>query len=268
MTSKTTTKKTAHKKAAQKPVKKPEPEPVVEEEETVEDTEITEVTESEVEAVPKKKKARKQVSKETYIQDIEAIIKSLSDEITAISEGKKTTAGSRYLRGVRNRVTMLKREFPKVLKIKNPTGAKKVSGFVLPCKISPELADFLKVPHDRRLSRTEVTNAICVYIRLKPDEIRPHMLVWKHLNPEGKRNLQNPENKMAILPDEALKKLLNYDSYVKRVQKGEIKKKVKDSETGDWKEEVIEKPDLYYWAAQLLVKVHFIETIKSVKPPK
>ena len=232
-------------------------EAVEEQEEEVEEQE--EVVEEEV--VEEKK--RKTVTKESYLKDIQAVIDALEAEIAHTSKGGRKTTGPRFLRGTRNRLKGLQKDLPKVLKMRNVPAGKKVSGFVLPCRISAELAAFLKVSEDTTLSRTEVTNAICVYIKLKPDESRAHMLQWKHLNPDGKRDLQSPANKMIILPDEALKKLLRYDKYIERVKAGEIKKKVTDPKTKVVRKVVVTSPDLYYWSAQLLVKDHFLETIKG-----
>ena len=56
-------------------------------------------------------------------------------------------------------------------------------------KITKELAEFLNLDHDTEISRTDVTSLICKYIK--------------------DNNLQNPDNKKIILPDDKLKKLFN-----------------------------------------------------------
>ena len=64
-----------------------------------------------------------------------------------------------------------------------------LSGFAVPTKITNELAEFLNLDKDIEISRTDVTSLICKYIK--------------------DNNLQNPDNKKIIVPDERLKKLFN-----------------------------------------------------------
>lgn len=58
------------------------------------------------------------------------------------------------------------------------------SGFAVPTNISSDLCDFLNVPHDTKMSRTDVTRKITKYIRDK--------------------NLQVPENRRSFIPDTQL----------------------------------------------------------------
>jgi chromatin remodeling complex protein RSC6 len=62
------------------------------------------------------------------------------------------------------------------------------SGFNKPTSISSELAAFLNKPADVQMSRTDVTRALSAYIK--------------------EHNLQNPENRKFIVPDEPLASLL------------------------------------------------------------
>ena len=68
-------------------------------------------------------------------------------------------------------------------------GNRKPSGFAVPGKISSELCKFMNKPNGYEAARTEVTKYIIKYIQEK--------------------NLQNPENKRELLPDNELKQLLN-----------------------------------------------------------
>ena len=68
-------------------------------------------------------------------------------------------------------------------------GNRKPSGFAVPGKISSELCKFMNKPDGYEAARTEVTKYIIKYIQ--------------------ENNLQNPENKREILPDNELKQLLN-----------------------------------------------------------
>jgi upstream activation factor subunit UAF30 len=63
------------------------------------------------------------------------------------------------------------------------------SGFAKPSRISDELCEFLGKDSGTEMARTEVTKYITQYIK--------------------KHELQNPENKRQIIPDNSLKKLLN-----------------------------------------------------------
>lgn len=72
-------------------------------------------------------------------------------------------------------------------KIKKKKKKTNLSGFAVPTKITNELAEFLHLDNDIEISRTDVTSLICKYIK--------------------ENNLQNPDNKKIIIPDERLKKL-------------------------------------------------------------
>ena len=69
------------------------------------------------------------------------------------------------------------------------TSNRKPSGFVKPTEISSQLASFLGKPEGTSMARTEVTKEINAYIR--------------------EHNLQDPANGRHILPNKALKSLLN-----------------------------------------------------------
>ena len=66
------------------------------------------------------------------------------------------------------------------------------SGFAKPNKISDELCDFIGEPRGTEKSRTDITRFINAYIK--------------------QHNLNKPENKRFILPDEKLRKILNVDA--------------------------------------------------------
>ena len=75
--------------------------------------------------------------------------------------------------------------------IKNITKPKQKSkkGFAKPTPISSELADFLNVSYDTKISRTDVTKLLCQYIK--------------------DNGLQNNLDKQQIIPDEKLSKILD-----------------------------------------------------------
>jgi hypothetical protein len=245
--------------AKQKPVKKTkakkDQQPV--EEKPVEDIEQTTPVPDNEEPKPIRKR-RGKVTLESYQQ----IIKEAQDMILAEIErkSKEREKGIRSMQRINKCLRILEKDAPKLAnakrRIRNPSG-KRVSGFLIQYPITDEFAEFLQVDKGTQLNRREATNAICIYSHIKPNEDRPQMLQWKYLNPEGKRDLQIPGNKMAIMPDKALSKLLNYNKYVSQVKKGEIKKQVKDKETGNIREEVQDDPALYYWVIQRQIKSLF-----------
>ncbi len=68
-------------------------------------------------------------------------------------------------------------------------------GFATPSSISKELSDFLNMPSDTKISRTEVTKQISDYIK--------------------SNNLQNENDKTEIIPNEKLIKLIGNDHHDK-----------------------------------------------------
>ena len=181
--------------------------------------------------VKKPRAPRKKVTLESHLSKYDALMKLLDAEIER--KRRESEKGTRVFRTVRKTVRELYNEAPKIATAKRrvAAGGKKVSGFVLKCSITDELADFMKLPHGSTPSRNEITNSICVYANIKPGETRPQMLKWENLNPGGLRNLQKPTDKMIIIPDDVLSKLLGYDKYVADVEGGLITKSAIDKTT-------------------------------------
>jgi len=90
---------------------------------------------------------------------------------------------------------VLSKEYEKQQKIiekaqkKRQNAKNSPSGFAKPNKISDELCDFIGVPYGTEKSRTDITRFINLYVK--------------------EHNLNKPENKRFILPDDKLKKILN-----------------------------------------------------------
>jgi len=90
---------------------------------------------------------------------------------------------------------VLSKEYEKQQKIiekaqkKRQNAKNSPSGFAKPNKISDELCDFVGVPYGTEKSRTDITRFINLYVK--------------------EHNLNKPENKRFILPDDKLKKILN-----------------------------------------------------------
>jgi chromatin remodeling complex protein RSC6 len=116
-------------------------------------------------------------------QDITSVMKTLQTNLNIL---KKEVLKER------------KEDKKKIEKTKNKSknkadkkSKKEPSGFANPSPISDDLASFLGLPNNSEVPRTEVTSKLYAYVKEK--------------------NLQNPENKKQIIPDEALLKLINPD---------------------------------------------------------
>ena len=96
---------------------------------------------------------------------------------------------------VQNLLKVLSKDYEKQQKIiekaqkKRQNAKNSPSGFAKHNKISDELCDFIGVPHGTEKSRTDITRFINSYVK--------------------EHNLNKPENKRFILPDDKLKKILN-----------------------------------------------------------
>ncbi len=212
----------------------------------------------------KPRQPRKKITIESHLAKHETLLAFIDKEID--KRAKERGKGTKIFRSIRKLSRELYGEVPKIAKTKRKyVGGQKVSGFKLKCEITKELAEFLQLPHNATPLRTEITNAICVYAHINPDEARPHVLKWIHLNPEGKRNLQNPQDKMIIIPDDTLKKLLGYEKYQQDVKASLITRKKTDKKTKEKETVIVEDDALHYWVIQRLIQQQIIRTIKVEK---
>lgn len=206
-------------------------------------------------SAPRERKTRVPLTPDSLQGYLDELVGTLDSEIAELSKSK--TRGSRTLRAIRRQVLLFGKRALTLAnkgKKKNRTSSSN-GGFKLPYSVSPELASFLKIGKDEKINREDVTRAICVYTRLRPGEARPAMLRWEHLNKGGKRDLQDPDNKKAVIPDKALTTLLGYDQYKKDVAAGKVTKIV--TVDGEKREEVVTDDALYYYVIQRLVQQHF-----------
>jgi chromatin remodeling complex protein RSC6 len=94
-----------------------------------------------------------------------------------------------HLKSVQKDLVKLVKTNVKKSKSRASTGAKKTpSGFAKPTKLSNGLCDFLGVPHDTELARTDVTRRINAYIK--------------------EQNLQDERDRRIIHPDAKLSAVL------------------------------------------------------------
>jgi chromatin remodeling complex protein RSC6 len=124
--------------------------------------------------------SKKAANKEQQFNDVLNELSGFKTQITGLIKQVKLLE-----KNCNKRMRVLEKEANKN-KLK---GNRKPSGFAVPGKISSELCKFMNKPNGYEAARTEVTKYIIKYIQEK--------------------NLQNPDNKREILPDNQLKQLLN-----------------------------------------------------------
>lgn len=162
-----------------------EPEPPVAEviEETVEE-------ESSGDAAPQEKvHKKKQVYEELRTGVDETLNKILEDKSNAKTQKNKDLVNllSGYERLIKKIKTNVKKVEPKE---KRSVVRDKPSGFNVPLQITEEIAAFAGWQSSEKKSRTDVTKALCDYVK--------------------NHGLQQPDNKRNIIPDERLTRLLRY----------------------------------------------------------
>ena len=240
---------------------------VVEEDDPVEDDDVEDEAEGDADDEddegdkPRAKGARRRPTAEEYVATSKQLLELCDAEINR--RARKKEPGIRSFRKMRKLIARMQKDFPHVIKARRPRDPTKTnvtpSGFAVQHMISAELAKFLKVPSDTRLSRLEATRAICAYVRLKEGEDRETILRWANLNPGGKRDLQDPNDKRAIIPDALLSKLLRFPDYQKKVANGMVTKKTKNKETGQPMIVKVDNDKLYYVTLQQLLSQHLIK---------
>lgn len=208
------------------------------------------------ESLPKIKKRKLTV--DSHHQKYDELLDIINSEIER--KKKNREGGIRVFQNLRNKTLDLKKESQKLNKKRKPRSKNTISGLNKRYKISQELRDFLDVSDDYYPTRVDVTRAISAYIRFNPNEKREDMLKWEYLNPDHQRNLQNPNNKKEIIPDEVLSDLLNYPEYIKNVKKGKVFKMIVD-DNGDKLKIPVTDDSLTYCTIQKLINRHFIESV-------
>jgi chromatin remodeling complex protein RSC6 len=119
-----------------------------------------------------------------YIVKLEKTIEQLLQRMeNQRSETDAMFKQLKYVQKTTNRILQKEKE-KQIEKIEKQKREPKKKGFTQPIKISSILANFMNVPTETLLSRTEVTKYIILYIKDK--------------------GLENPSNRRQIWPDEAL----------------------------------------------------------------
>lgn len=196
-------KRVAVRKSVKKTVPKVEPvaepvveqvaEPVVEQVaepvvEAVQEEKVDTLIEENSETLPEETRRTKRVVNKFKVQtDWETFFTLYSEEIAGIKKKPNQKVNLQKF------LTMIKNDTFRVLKLNRQErkGNKNSGGFMKPVKISDELASFIECTPEERddINRTEITKRICKYIR--------------------ENNLQRPDDRREIIPDETLKKLFS-----------------------------------------------------------
>jgi upstream activation factor subunit UAF30 len=141
---------------------------------------------------------RRELTRESLEEYFDGLLAKVLQETEAMKNGGDKRNHCKFLKQVSKDLKVLKNNSLKLSKKKkkqdNGLGQKPVSGFMKPVPISKEMTSFAGWGKDELKSRVDVTKSICEYIKTN--------------------NLQNPDDKRNILPDENLKRILQYDNKV------------------------------------------------------
>lgn len=161
-------------------------EPVIEQEVTEDESEVTESTD-------KKTRTRRVVTKESLISSIQELNTHLEAILTKQSEsGEKNVIGKRFVSRVHKALRVIESDAKKVLKMKSINRkADATSGFMKPVMISDEMAKFTGLDKNGSYPRPTITKFVCDYIK--------------------SHNLQNPNDRREFKVDSSLQKLLKYN---------------------------------------------------------
>ena len=129
--------------------------------------------------------------------DAEAQLSNVASQQDSVLQNivEKVNTLTSSFKEIQGMLKILSKEYEKQQKIiekvqkKRQNAKNSPSGFAKPNKISDELCDFIGEPHGTEKSRTDITRYINSYIK--------------------EHNLNKPENKRFILPDDKLRKILN-----------------------------------------------------------
>jgi upstream activation factor subunit UAF30 len=127
---------------------------------------------------------------EEILASFEEILESIAHRVKDGSESKSSIA---FLKNLHKQIKTLRAQTKPLMKKPRKTGGNAGgtnTGISKPIKVSKEMCKFAGWDEDELHSRVDVTRFICDYIK--------------------KNNLQNPDNKKQIVPDNKLAKLLGH----------------------------------------------------------
>ena len=123
--------------------------------------------------------------------NIEKIVASLAELTQQIASLRSNVdAVEKNAKKVKHAVDLLIKKETK--NSNKPVKERKPCGFAIPSQVSTDMCDFMEVEHGTPISRIQITKRINQYIK--------------------EHNLENPENKQNILPDEKLWTILGDDA--------------------------------------------------------
>jgi upstream activation factor subunit UAF30 len=167
------------------------------EEEIIEETVEEEIIEEVVEEGTSVKKSRA-VTKETVEASFDSLLADIAAEVAALRPDvgkKKSGPGIRFLGQITTRLTKLKSQSLKIARGKKKAAPSNPnSGFKKKVPVSEKFQKFAGWGGDELHSRIDATKFICDYIK--------------------ENNLQNPDDKRRIIPDDKLRKILACDKEV------------------------------------------------------
>lgn len=137
------------------------------------------------------KRTRREVSKETILEDFDGLLKELESELESAKQDPDKKKNAKFVKLLSKRVKQLRSDTQKAVKSRKKASDKPrntTSGFMKPVQISKEMAQFTGWDPAELKSRVDVTKYICDYIKEK--------------------ELQNPEDRRIIKPDNKLQSLL------------------------------------------------------------
>lgn len=130
------------------------------------------------------------VTRDTVMDSFDELIQLVDKEIEALRSTDNKSKGVGFLRSLNTRIKKLQKQTSRIAKGKSKrVGNATNSGFLKPVAVSDEIRKFAGWEKDELHSRVDVTKFICQHIK--------------------KNNLQKPEDRRQIIPDNTLKKILN-----------------------------------------------------------
>jgi chromatin remodeling complex protein RSC6 len=135
----------------------------------------------------KKKRIRRQVTKETVDAGFKNIHDLLSKEIESSKTQKTRTGRTRFLTSIRKMLHILHNDYLRVQRCRPKRVHTGESGFMKPVLLDDKLLTFLGWEGGRAYKRNDVTKAVCEYIKV--------------------HELQYTEDRRRFVPDKALEDL-------------------------------------------------------------
>ncbi len=110
-----------------------------------------------------KKRQRRDVSKESLVEDMSSLQERINAEVEKLREGGDR--GVKFLRSVNKFLKVMSSDFVRVMKLRPKVKRQNTnSGFMKPVKVSAQMTSFLGISPSELYSRTQITKLLCDYI--------------------------------------------------------------------------------------------------------